>query len=50
MSACHQIHLPSCRSALLQVFSTEITANVVVAARDAVVGWPSFSGADVGIA
>ena len=49
MSACHQIHLPSCRSALLQAFSTEITA-AFVAAGDTVAGWPSFSGADVGIA
>ena len=49
MSACHQIHLPSCRSALLQVFSTEITAAFVVAAGDTVVGWPCFSGASVGI-
>ena len=50
MSACHQIHLPSCRSPLLQAFSTEITAAFVVAAGDTVAGWPSFSGADVGIA
>ena len=49
MSACHQIHLPSCRSALLQAFSTEITA-AFVAAGDTAAGWPSFSGADVGIA
>ena len=49
VSACHQIHLPSCRSALLQAFSTEITA-AFVAAEDTVAGWPSFSGADVGIA
>ena len=49
MIACHQIHLPSCRSALLQAFSTEITA-AFVAAGDTVAGWPSFSGADVGIA
>ena len=50
MSACHQIHLPSCRSVLLQAFSTEIAAAFVVAAGDTVAGWPSFSGADVGIA
>ena len=49
MSACHQIHVPSCRSAPLQAFSTEITA-AFVAAGDTVAGWPSFSGADVGIA
>ena len=49
MSACHQIHLPSCRSALLQASSTEI-ATAFVAAGDTVAGWPSFSGADVGIA
>ena len=49
MIACHQIHLPSCRLALLQAFSTEITA-AFVAAGDTVAGWPSFSGADVGIA
>ena len=46
---CHQIYLPSCRSAPLQAFSTEITA-AFVAAEDTVAGWPSFSGADVGIA
>ena len=49
MSACHQIHLPSCRSALLQAFSTEIIA-AFVAAGDTVAGSPSFSGTDVGIA
>ena len=50
MSVCHQIHfLPNCRLALLQALSTEITLAFVVTARDTVAGWPSFSGADVGI-
>ena len=49
LSACHQIHLPSCRSALLQAFSTEIAA-AFVAVGDTVARWPSFSGADVDIA
>ena len=42
MSACHQIHVPSCRSALLQAFSTEFTATFV-AAGDTVAGWPSVN-------
>ena len=47
---CHQIYFPSCRLALLQALSTKITSTFVVTAGDTVDGWPSFSGADVGIA
>ena len=50
ISVCHQIHFPSCRLALLQAHSTEITSAFVVTAGDTVARWPSFSGASAGIA
>ena len=50
MSVCHQIYFHGCRSAILQALCTEITAAFAVATEDSVAGWPSFSGADVGIA
>ena len=50
MGVCHQIQFPSCKLALLQALSTEITLSFAVTAGDTVAGWPSFSRADVGIA
>ena len=50
VSVCHQIHFPTCRLTLLQALSTEITSAFVITAGETVAGWPSFSGADVGIA